>query len=101
MPATRTTNNYHCRAMSGYEAVNTMNNLQRYNKPNMITKSSEIYCNLDERQKTEHMIVALLKCCKQMVKKNMDIITINVINDIKSALLKNKDDNTFAKHRCC
>ena len=56
--------NYQCTNMSSYEAVKTINNLQKYDKPNMISKSFEIYCNLDETQKNEHVIVALLKCCR-------------------------------------
>ncbi|MDY7091199.1 MAG: hypothetical protein SYR96_39735, partial [Actinomycetota bacterium] len=83
--------------MSSYEAVKTINNLQKYDKPNMITKSFEIYSNLDETQKNEFVIVALLKCCKQMIKKKMDIITMNVINDIKITLINTDNNNIFAK----
>ena len=45
----------------------------------------------------EYVIVALLKCCKPVVKGKMDSITMNVVNDIKSALMNTKDDNVFAK----
>ena len=91
------TPNYQCSKMSSYEAVKIINNLQKYDEPNMITKSFEIYSNLDETQKNEYVIVALLKCCKQMAKKKMDIITMNVINDIKSVLMNSEDHNVFAK----
>ena len=63
------TKHYQDTKMKSYEAVKTIKNLQKYDEPNMMSKSFEIYSNLDETQKNEHVIIALLRCCKKMVKK--------------------------------
>ena len=63
----------------------------------MVTEAFGIYSNLDETQQNEHVIVALLKYCKQIMKKKIDILAMNVINDIKTALMDTDNDNVFAK----
>eukprot|EP01084_Bolivina_argentea_P232083 391225_1 len=55
--------------MNSHTAVKKIKDLQKYNEQNMITKAFEIYNDLDETQKNEFVINAVLNCCKKMLKK--------------------------------
>ena len=60
-------------------AIKKIKALEKCNKKSMIKEAFQIYNDLDEAQRNQLVINALLNCCKKVIKRKPDIDAMKVI----------------------